>query len=81
MNEKVEGEAEQEQAEDIRITPHYFRHAFAIISRLNNVDVYNIMRSLGHERIETTEIYLAKTFAKQSNAIHSRSSDSFGEYI
>lgn len=63
------------------ITPHYFRHAFAIISRLNKVDVYDVMRSLGHERIETTEIYLAKTFAKQSNAIHSWKPEHFGEYI
>lgn len=84
VKKKVDGEEaqdEKEQVEVIRITPHYFRHAFAIISRLNKVDVYDIMRSLGHERIETTEIYLAKTFAKQNNAIHSWKPELFGEYI
>ena len=29
----------------MKITPHVFRHAFAIISKLNGVDIYDIMRS------------------------------------
>ena len=84
VKQKVAGEDaqdEQEQVEIIRITPHYFRHAFAIISRLNKVDVYDIMRSLGHERLETTEIYLAKTFEKENHAIHSWKPELFGQYI
>lgn len=84
VKQKVDGEEaqdEQEQVEIIRITPHYFRHAFAIISRLNKVDVYDIMRSLGHERLETTEIYLEKVFAKENHAIHSWKPELFGEYI
>jgi len=60
----------EQKGEEVRLTPHYFRHAFAIISRLNKVDLYDIMRSLGHERLETTEIYLAKTFEKENHAIH-----------
>lgn len=55
--------------------------AFAIISRLNKVDVYSIMRSLGHERLETTEIYLETVFAKENHAIHSWKPEMFGEYI
>ena len=63
------------------ITPHVFRHAFAIISKLNGVDIFDIMRSLGHEKIETTMIYLEKVFEKERHAIHSWKSDGFGEYI
>lgn len=55
----------------VKLTPHTFRHAFAIISHRSGVDVYDIMRSLGHERIDTTMIYLEKVFAKERHAIHS----------
>jgi len=65
----------------LNITPHVFRHAFAIISKLNGVDIYDIMRSLGHEKIDTTMIYLEKIFEKERHAIHAWKSDQFGEYI
>lgn len=42
---------------------------------------YDIMRSLGHEKIETTMIYLEKIFEKERHAIHSWKPDIFGEYI
>nr|WP_251025789.1 site-specific integrase [Bacillus sp. ISL-47] len=63
------------------IGPHTFRHAFAIISHISKVDVYQIMRSLGHEKIETTMIYLEKIFEKERNAIHAWKPEVFGEYI
>ncbi|MFD4820675.1 tyrosine-type recombinase/integrase [Peribacillus butanolivorans] len=63
------------------IGPHTFRHAFAIISHLNGVDVYQIMKSLGHEQLSTTEIYLEKVFEKERHAIHLWKSDVFGEYM
>ncbi|MEK5071714.1 tyrosine-type recombinase/integrase [Sporosarcina sp. FSL K6-1508] len=65
----------------MKITPHVFRHAFAIISKINEVDIYDIMRSLGHEKIETTMIYLEKIFEKERHAIHSWKSNDFGDYI
>lgn len=65
----------------IKITPHVFRHAFAIISKLNDIDIYDIMRSLGHEKIETTMIYLEKVFEKERHAIHGWKPEVFGEYI
>jgi len=70
-----------EDFQHIEITPHLFRHAFAIISRLEGIDVYTIMRSLGHERIETTEIYLEKVFEKERHAIHQWSDGVLGRYI
>lgn len=63
------------------IGPHTFRHAFAIISYISGVDIYKIMRSLGHEKIETTMIYLEKIFEKESHAIHEWNSEVFGNYI
>lgn len=65
----------------VKLTPHVFRHAFAIISKINGVDIYDIMRSLGHEKIETTMIYLEKVFEKERHAIHSWKPEAFGEYI
>lgn len=56
---------------DTRLSPHALRHAFAIISAENGADVYKIMRSLGHEKIETTMIYLEKHFARKNHAGHS----------
>lgn len=46
----------------------------------NRVD-YNIMRSLGHEKIETTMIYLEKVFEKERHVIHSWKPEVFGDYI
>jgi hypothetical protein len=39
------------------------------------------MRSLGHEKIETTMIYLEKIFEKERHAIHGWNPEVFGEYI
>ncbi|OUM90425.1 tyrosine-type recombinase/integrase [Parageobacillus thermoglucosidasius] len=65
----------------LQITPHTFRHSFSIISRLSGADVYQIMRSLGHEKIETTMIYLEKIFEKENHVIHQWNKEIFGEYI
>lgn len=61
----------------IYLGPHTFRDAFSIISHLIGVDVYQIMKSLGHEQLSTSEIYLEKVFEKERHAIHLW----FGEYI
>ncbi|MGE7595691.1 hypothetical protein ACQKMY_21270 [Peribacillus frigoritolerans] len=37
----------------------------AIISHLNGVDVYQIMKSLGHEQLSASEKYLEKVFEKE----------------
>lgn len=66
---------------DVKLTPHVFRHAFAITSRLNKVDAYDIMRSLGHEKLETTQIYLEKVFARESHAIQQWSKTALEEFV
>jgi len=63
------------------ITPHIFRHAFAIISHLNGADIYKIMQSLGHEKIETTIIYMEKVLATDQHAIHEWEAGNFEGYI
>lgn len=65
----------------LHITAHTFRHAYAIISHINKVDIYDIMRSLGHEKIDTTMIYLAKITSRSNNAIHSWSSTTLGKHF
>ena len=59
---------------------HTFRHALAIISHKSGVDIYQIMRSLRHEKIEMKVIYLKKVFEKERHAIHGWKPDVFGEY-
>ncbi|WP_393950421.1 hypothetical protein [Lysinibacillus sp. PWR01] len=54
--------------------------SFAIISHINGSDVYKIMKSLGHEKIETTIIYMEKVLVTDQNAIHEWDSESFGGY-
>ncbi|WP_338656119.1 hypothetical protein V6B14_07845 [Sporosarcina psychrophila] len=65
----------------MKVTPHVFRHVFAIISKINRGDIYDIMRSLGHDKFETTMIYLEKIFEKERHAIHAWKPDIFGDYI
>jgi site-specific recombinase XerD len=37
---------------------------------LNGVDVYQIMKSLGHEQLSTTEILFGEIFEKERLVIH-----------
>jgi integrase/recombinase XerD len=51
-----------------RITPHFFRHFFAIYSLKQGVNVAYIQQTLGHADIRTTQIYLDKTLKKENDA-------------
>lgn len=66
---------------EVKLTPHVFRHAFAITSRLNKADVYDIMRSLGHEKLETTQIYLEKVFAREGHAVNQWKPHALDEFL
>lgn len=63
------------------ITPHVFRHSYAIISYHSGADIYKIMRSLGHEKIETTMIYLQKEFEKEDNALYTWSNGELADFL
>ena len=44
---------------DVRISPHTCRHFWAQQQlKMGNMDIYSISRALGHENLQTTEIYL-----------------------
>lgn len=55
----------------VPITPHTFRHAFALISADNGADILTISQSLGHSDISTTKIYLQRKMSRKNNAAHS----------
>lgn len=40
-----------------RVTPHVFRHSYATNLLRDDVDIRTIQEQLGHEHVETTEIY------------------------
>lgn len=48
----------REKPRNEKITPHWFRHAFATHARKRGVDIKAISKALGHSSIKTTEIYL-----------------------
>ncbi len=52
------------------ITPHFFRHAWALISSDQGVSIQQIQESLGHSDIKTTMIYLKRKMARKNNAAH-----------
>ncbi|PHG69741.1 tyrosine-type recombinase/integrase [Bacillus toyonensis] len=50
------------------VTAHTFRHAFAIMAvEQGNADLYHLMQTLGHENMQTTQIYLEKHMKRQNN--------------
>jgi len=46
-------------AMDRSFSPHSFRHAFATHCYENGMDLFTLKRLMGHEYLETTEIYIA----------------------
>jgi integrase len=52
-----------------RVTPHVFRHTAAMELLLGGVDRTVIALWLGHESIETTQIYLDANLAMKENAL------------
>ncbi|WP_411861161.1 tyrosine-type recombinase/integrase [Priestia megaterium] len=48
-----------------RITPHYFRHFYAIYSQQQGADIFLIQKELGHSDRKTTERYLEKVLQRE----------------
>lgn len=63
------------------ITPHTFRHAYAIISYKSGADIFTIQKSLGHESYQTTAIYLQKILELEQNAINSWDQGLMKKYV
>lgn len=52
------------------ITPHFLRHAYAIISAENGATLESISPSLGHSSYRTTARYLEKRLSRKNSASH-----------
>lgn len=50
------------------VTPHFFRHAWAIYSDENGASLTQIQEGLDHKDIRTTQIYLKRKHARKNNA-------------
>jgi len=53
---------------DVRVSPHTFRHTFAVQYLLNGGDIYKLSRLMGHTSTKITERYLSSVSAKQARA-------------
>ena len=52
------------------ITPHILRHSFASNLLERGVDLFQVQKLLGHERIETTSIYLHSSLEELEKAVN-----------
>lgn len=52
------------------ITPHFFRHAWAIYSAEQGASLHQIQEALGHADIKTTQIYLKRHQSRKNHAAH-----------
>lgn len=58
----------KDRNETNNISPHFFRHHYACRSIEKGASIYQVSRSLGHESIQTTELYLAKMMNRNQHA-------------
>ncbi len=69
--QKLKYYAELAGLDSRKFHPHAFRHFFAKMYLKKNKDVVQLANLLGHENVDTTRIYLTKTFGEQQNEYNS----------
>jgi len=64
----IEQLGERTRIRDVRVSPHTFRHTFAVQFLLNGGDIYKLSRLMGHTSVKITERYLQAVNAKQARS-------------
>lgn len=64
--------------DDIHLTAHKFRHAFARTWLERGGDVYSLSRLMGHSSVKITEIYLQEFTSRQARRQHHKFSPTSG---
>ena len=64
----IEQLSETTRIRDVRVSPHTFRHTYAVQYLLNGGDIYKLSRLMGHTSVKITERYLQAVNAKQARA-------------
>src|SRR6266566_4296804 len=62
----IEQLEETSRIRDVRVSPHTFRHTYAVQYLLNGGDIYKLSRLMGHTSVKITERYLQAVNAKQA---------------
>ena len=64
----IEQLGERTRIRDVRVSPHTFRHTFAVQFLLNGGDIYKLSRLMGHTSVKVTERYLSSVSSKQARS-------------
>jgi len=64
----IEQLGERTRIRDVRVSPHTFRHTFAVQYLLNGGDIYKLSRLMGHTSVKITERYLQSVSSKQARS-------------
>jgi len=68
LRQVIEQLGERTRIRDVRVSPHTFRHTFAVHYLLNGGDIYKLSRLMGHTSVKITERYLQAVSAKQARS-------------
>jgi site-specific recombinase XerD len=68
LRQVIEQLGERTRIRDVRVSPHTFRHTFAVQFLLNGGDIYKLSRLMGHTSVKITERYLQAVSAKQARS-------------